>query len=472
MSNSSLINVANSMVRPRSIYFSSQDVPEYSDASTSVFYLNESIHAEDGFDLVFGVRGFGYNATATNISKKQGNNSLRVILFLHPPEYFYNPTTELFTQDSAHTQVHSKTYDIYYPDGLYGSFEDILSLLSNPENYIIPAGYKYDVRSNQQIIQKGSSIYENDVKLKLTWQSRDGGFSIHPELIDDEIMNYYENGGEILQAKQVNWSLFSIKITQNPEYPKLYNQLFYNRLSQNSDHPGFIPLYENVITGQNPQTGIDFVVTNNLYYSPSSFYGEQIFANSSMLYTWKTTPDTHLVEKLALAFPLTGYTRINFPYIHFGLPAFNPIFVDVMCNLETDNITVSNHERGLLLRQFVLGGSNSNTSFFQAYDTPRWNKMSSGREMIDSVRIAFRSEDDLWDFFNMSFYLELLVFESPKTYEFESTPELYMGDLPASDPITQNANENIRQRNPFGEHHGTLYLMDPKRAELKKRSRG
>jgi hypothetical protein len=111
------VSELDKMVRPKSIYVTSDLLPFDADASTATYGLQEPIMAQDGFDLVFGVRSFGFNASATNISYRQRNNTLLFEITYFPPIYVY--TGDGFNLNPSRNTIESKTFKIIYPDGLY-----------------------------------------------------------------------------------------------------------------------------------------------------------------------------------------------------------------------------------------------------------------------------------------------------------------------------------------------------------------
>lgn len=124
-------NKATEMIRTRKIYLTSDDVPDYGDVSNFTYTLRDPVYAQDGFSLVFGVTEIGFNATATNISGNQKNNSLKFIVEYLEPDYLvssYNPSANQSTAFTFITNpnagnVIEKEYIIYYPDGLYNTLD-------------------------------------------------------------------------------------------------------------------------------------------------------------------------------------------------------------------------------------------------------------------------------------------------------------------------------------------------------------
>jgi len=479
-------NKLDEMVRPRSVYLTSELVPPDADASSAIYQLSETVHAQDGHDLVFGVRSFGFNASATNISRKQQNNSLQIVLKLQTPKYKPTSTDPVqFILDPS-PDIETKIYNIIFPDGLYTT-DELFSMLSNVKNYQIPSGYKYDVLNYSDIITDSVQgvWYYNDIFLTLHFESVDGGFKVSPEFDGTSIKNKYytEDNTKCYSADSVNKKLASISIVRNPSEPGLYDLLFTNKHSDSKDHPGEVPQYETNLRGRNPPNEILFECKITLFDTGTTPDEPEVLdfvsvQNSLIVEKVIYYPDINIMTELSKKYPNQGFNTPNRAAVFYHTPLITPLYIDVLSDLETYNISMEGNLKGLLLRQFALGSENGGTSFFQYYDNPVFYKMSASRDVIDSIRISFRSEGGKWDFFNMEFFLELLVFEYPKEYlrrainaDYSNNAEQSRTELvKAYDDVT-TAMGPLHNSFPFrhvGNDLSVAVFKDPERSRLKR----
>lgn len=407
------------MVRPRSIYVSSDLIPFDADVSTATYSLQEPVVAQEGFDLVFGVRSFGYNASATNISFRQRNNKLLLRKKYVTPKYIYTASETFVTSPQEEKTV---DYYITFPDGLY-TIDELFAMLSDPTNYTIPSGYKYDVRFDGQyyIDYTIGNTFNNELFLHLIFTRTDGGFSVRPAIQNKDIINQYTvtgfSGGRY-SAENVNDILKSLTILPDPSSPELYNLLFTNRNTDSKNHAGEIPQFETNLQGTNPPTQIIFLITVNLYdtgKTPNQLEPlVTVNPQSGLIFYPVFDPDSNILFELNEKYPASGFLAPYRGARFYHLPNISPLYVDVISDLPTNNVTIEGGQRGVLVRQFALGGNNGGTSFFQNYENPVFFRCSHFKENIDSIRLNFVSEGNKWHFFNLEFFLEILVFEYPK----------------------------------------------------------
>lgn len=470
------VSELDKMVRPRSIYVSSDLIPFDADVSTATYSLQEPIVAQEGFDLVFGVRSFGYNASATNISFRQRNNKLLLRKKYVTPKYVYT-AQETFIQG---TQVEkTEDYFITFPDGLY-TLDELFYMLSDPANYIIPSGYKYDVRYDAQyyVDYINGTTFNNELFLHLLFTKTDGGFSVRPVIQNKDIMNQYTTAGGKYSADKVNNTLKSLTILPDPSSPELYNLLFTNRNTDSQNHAGEIPQFETNLQGTNPPTQISFSITMELYdtgKTPFQFESlSTVNPQSGMIFYPVFVPDFNILFDLDKKYPSSGFLAPYRGARFYHLPNISPLYVDVVSDLPTGNVTVEGGQRGVLVRQFVLGGNNGGISFFQNYENPVFSRCSHFKENIDSIRLNFVSEGNKWHFFNLEFFLEILVFEYPKkTLEKPLTSQYdVIGNssttgkgfyLPTEDEITSSMGHDHNSF-PFrhlGNDHSQIHFQDP-----------
>lgn len=480
------MSVLNTMVRPRSVYLTSESLSEDADATSAIYQLSEPVIAKDGFDLVYGVRGFGFNASATNISQKQRNNRLRIDLVFAPPKYIpvANVNGFTFALNYDLTEV-TKSYEIFFPAGLY-SIDEFFGVLSNSANYFISSGYKYDVTKTDDMVMNGLTLQPNEIPFTLHFQRSDGGFTVTPNY-QGVILNYYQSIdsagtlGNYYLAYEVNTSLTDVTITAVEDAPELYNLLFTNINSTSANHPALVPEFELNVSGRNPPSEIKFSIVNDLSGVTETVGGtsiqpsyEQISLMDTIQFDTFTYPDLYLLDDLNKRYPSLGFLRPNRGYRSYFIPNITPLYVEVQTDLETTNISSYGSRGGILVRQFLLGGANGGTSFFQQYDNPVWMKMSSSREYLDSMKVIFESEGKRWDFFNMNFFLELQFFEIAKQ---DINPEEMQGPnsdglrLPPNDEITMAMGNTAHNPFPFrrlSQDSGIAYYKNPKGSELKR----
>jgi|LakMenEpi03Aug12_release.lakeMendotaPanAssembly.Ray.scaffolds.fasta_scaffold72052_5 hypothetical protein len=478
------VSELDKMVRPKSIYVTSDLLPFDADASTATYGLQEPIMAQDGFDLVFGVRSFGFNASATNISYRQRNNTLLFEITYLPPIYVY--TGDAFNLNPSRNTIESKTFKIIYPDGLY-TIEELFYMLSNKENYNIPSGYLYDVRTPNSIINETNSWFPNDIFIYPNFVKRDGGFSVAPQFSNGYIINEYPyledpTNAQWVSAYLANKRLIRFKILPDTSSPELYNLLFTNKYSDSRDHAPEIPQFETNYQGNNPPISISFDTTVSLFDYDTSLNTKEasstVSPSDSLTFTVYYEPDAEILMKLDSKYPALGFLSLNRPARFYHLPDINPLYVDVISDLPSNNVTIQGGQRGVLLRHFTLGGNNGGTSFYQSYDNPVFFKSSSSKENIDAIRLNFQSEGNKWHFFNLSFYLELLVFEYPKTplqkpqltqaLNSSTTGNDYY--LPREDEITSamGPDHNSFPFRHLGNDHSRVYFQNSLDAKFKR----
>lgn len=480
-------SVIDNMVRPRSIYLSSELLPDDADASSGIYTLSEPIMAEDGHDLVFGVRSFGFNASATNISRKQGNNILEVEVTHSPPLYIpVDEGTQFLPNDES--APYKDNYTISLPDGLY-TVDELFAMLSNIDNYRIPSGYKYDILSPDHIIDYSRGIkYENNIWITLNFQRVDGGFRVKPKFIGPYIKNQYKTNAYFYSAFNVNPILLNIKIVRSSTSPKLYDLLFTNKFSDSTDHPGYIPQFETNIRASNPPPYINFILGCDLFDTGKTIADKEALEFVSVdesvqignIFLGEQL-ETAISETMNHRYPTLGYDQWDYKgFVFYHLPPLNPLYVDVHSDLETYNISIDGNLKGLLIRQFALGSVNGGTSFYQYYDSPVFYRMSSSRENIDSIRISFKSEGEKWNFFNMEFFMELLVFEYPKaSLSIESAQTYVQYHAQNSDGNNSvNSDEASTLSGPFhnsfpfrhvGKDTSIAFFRNPQRANTKRK---
>lgn len=481
-------NELDKMVRARSVYVTSDSIPFDADASSAIYQLQEPVTAQEGFDLVYGVRAFGFNASAMNISRKQRNNVLTFETTMLSPQYVYNTSTTNFDLDYNQELV-IVTYDVHFPDGLYTT-DQLFFMLSNEQNYTVWSGYKTDVLSNEKFIydNNGASRQLNNLFLKATFGRTDGGFSVAPEISSLAINNRYFNSTKTEQwsAFQVNYQLQQFAIVRNESSPGLYDLLFTNEFTDSKDHAPEVPQFESIIKGNNPPKKIIFQITNNLFQPDAAITSTTILPatvspQTSMEYEVTYLGDDQIMDQLAQKYLANGFLYPNRPARFYHTPSINPLYIDVISDLPTLSLTSDGGQKGILLRQFALGGDNGSTSFFQQYDNPVFYRTSSSKENIDSIRLNFVAQGNKWSFFNLEFFMEILVFEYEQegvqinpfqqgTQYMNSSVSGNQYHMPSEDEITSSMGptHNSFPFRHLGNDQSVVYFQDPLQAKLKR----
>jgi hypothetical protein len=480
-------NELDKMVRARSVYVSSESLPFDSDVSSAIYQLQEPIAAQEGFDLVYGVRAFGFNASVTNISRKQRNNTLTFETNMSPPEYIYDDELNIFVVNGDTTPIVTK-HKVSFPEGLY-TIDDLFAMLSSEQNYAIFSGYQIDVKSYQPYYENldQGTTEPNKLFIKASFSRSSGGFTVKPEISSSTIINIYVSNitptSDVTNSGyQVNFKLHSFSIIRDPDDPGLYDLLFTNLYTDSKDHAPEVPAFETIIKGRNPPQKITFNTTIDLYdisTGSSSTLLEAVSPQASMTYVVNYEGDEDIDLKLASKYPSNGFLAPYRGARFYHLPLINPLYIDVISDLPTMSVTTEGGKKGILVRQFALGGDNGGTSFFQSYDNPIWYRTSSSKETIDSIRLNFQSEGNKWNFFNLEFFLELVVYEYPQ--QSIQTPDLSSSMnsntsgrsyyMPSEDEITATMGPD---HNPFpfrhlGNDQSVVYFNNPLDAKLKRR---
>lgn len=429
-------------VRPKLLYISSENVPYDADSSSSTYQLKESIIAQDGYHLEFGVRSFGFNAAATNISKKQNNNILIIKVYFFSPLYLYSRGENIFYQNPSPEYIES-TFELVFPEGLY-TVDDLFSLLSDENNYSIDAGYKVDVTSLDEFVENNGQLVRNALKLSLNFTRSTGGFTVGVKITDQEVVNNYlyeENSqSRYLSAYEVNYRLKGLSIVRDTVNYGLYDLLFTNKITA-PDHPGYIPQFEMNIRNKNPPASIDFNILVSLFFQENVPEQSSDYLSPMNSFIFDTTYDTELntLEQLDKKYPSLGVLEKNRGARFYHLPDINPLFVDVISDLPVSNVSTSGASKGILVRLFSLGSNNGGTSYYQSFDKIVMYPISSSRDIIESLRLTFQSEGGKWNFFNLDFCLELYICEKSKEGFIQNNEDgaNELQSMPISDDVTR-----------------------------------
>lgn len=418
--------------RVRSIYLSSENIPEYTSSDRVNIYLGSNVAAEEGYDLAYGIRSLGFNSTAFNISEGQKNNRLvfrryvdqtyvtRVVQY----DYLNNVNTHRdLTADQRTNLPTSYTDDIIVPDGHY-TFEDLLAYLSDSDLTVISSGFVNDPAKDWR-------DQSNMIQIEFSWTATVGGFTIGLKNAQNTTPTRLTDPLTAVDYDIRNYSPFlqGVSIEPHIRYPGLFDILFTNFNSTVESIPISTPPSVSR-RGLNPPAGIYFhmametdIVTPVVpavlaEVIPFSFTGNITELGNETIY------DTALG-----IFPSKYKTSY---YTAYSRPRLEPVYVDISISLPNPSIDERGH-RNILSRIFTLGSDKGNTSMFQYWDTPKMNVLD-GISSFNNIQLEFSSESDRWNFFNLEFSIELYVCE----YLIENVMEFMKSDveMPQSDPIS------------------------------------
>jgi len=476
-------DLTDRIIRPKRLYLTSEDIEDFNSSASCRFTMTESISAEEGFRLVYGLKSFGYLATANNFSERQQNNRLNLVLNYLEPQYLWNSTTSHFDINHHAGARRAQAFSFVIPDGFYPTLDDLFQVLNDPKINQIPSGIKYDVivtadRHSQRVTDP------NNIPLLLIWSVEKYGFSISTQLgLGYEIKNDYRAGGLVLQAHEVNPVLESLEIVPGDnDTNKLYNFLFTN-LNSEENMPANVPA-SLPFKGSNPPEEVIVDLTAPLSYvnaiiNPVDFVDpmEDFFYHWHFEHT-PTLDTTFLKDEPnpSVVFPCYALGYRNLPLQIWYTPRLAPLYVEIDTSLETHNLTVDGYASNLLFRHFPLGADNGARSFFQSWDQPVFHHMRSARNQIDSIKIDFVCESNKWDFYNLNFFIEILIYEAPDEEELLTFDEQNFV-VPGEDPMTAGLQQYSNKfSDPFpiqttSGHQGVLRLGSSRSGELKKRRR-
>lgn len=483
MNNNQNINFAsdiNTKIRPKRVYLTSDNVSDFTSSSRTTYILKENIIAEEGFNLAFGIGSLGLKASAYNISSYQNNNKLLITYSYKLPiwipvkeddhyTYTKNPTVwnTALSDLKPDEQIASESHIITLPDAYYPSLSAIFDYLNRQINVFIPSRVKRDI--NRDLVTSPEKFNDlNDVPISLIFNETDFGFriSVRMGVQDNEknyfadIINFYEHyeadveTPKGLEAYFVNNRPVSIEIKPAPG-SSLYELLFKNLSSTLHKSPG-CPSFVNESTLHNPPTSIYFSLVNK--------FGTTTEPNATNPFVLQTNneptisdpdetlnfqgfflPDTDLADKIYNASSKTILSNyVNYPLTIYCKPALNPIYININTDLETHNFTDDGTSSNTLIKQFVPGNTIGVTDFYEKWENPIWH--STLRQNINSISLSFESEGNKWEFFNLNFVLELILFEYPEGNEISQYLDQVF-DVPSADPTTTYLNQYLGSMN-------------------------
>lgn len=475
----------NTKIRPRRVYLTSDNVNDFTSSSRSSYILKENINAEEGFNLAFGISSLGLTASAHNISQRQENNKLLITLDYKLPlwipygdpdengyyDYQQNPEVWNNALDDIKLDepIRNQTFNISIPDGYY-TLSSLFDYLNSQLNLFITSKIKRDIHANvlQESIDK-----RNEIGIQFIFSETTFGYRIDLEMknqnlgkdSDTTVKNFYgsitqtaaENVNTGIDAYHVNYRPIGIKIQASPNAPHLYTMLFRNDSSTQFISPG-CPSFVNEGTLHNPPHYIYFDIQNFLNSTE----------NTNSINPWITENEVNNIDDTNLSFSYIGTFHpdeelnnlihkysgktipanfVNYPLTIYFKPTLNPIYVDISTDLETNNYTDDGVSSNILIRQFIPGNTNGVTDFYQSWNSPIWH--STLRQSINAITVNFESEKNKWDFFNLRFVLELIVFEYPEANEISQMVDQVF-DIPSADPTTAYLNQYLGPpQNPF-----------------------
>lgn len=485
MSNSlTKTDLLNSMVRPKRLFVSSEDVANYDDSGRCKFTLRESIIAQEGFRLAYGLKSFGYSATANTISEKQKNNRLLLEITYLEPEYIYKSGAWIYDQTPG-SIVRQMEYII--PDGYYATFSDLCQVLNNPLLNLIPSGLKINVMENEQL-RVEFDFPGNEVPIQFIWVPTPYGYFIDCKLSDEHLIkNDYTNNGVKLQAKEVNYRPDKVRFlpgnVDSPHY-KLYQLLFHNDTGTSSsalNMPNALGL-----RGINPPDAIVFEFQSTLSYDSAAidpvdfidpnenFHYKTYIESVDNMREFETEAQFDPLKNEGVISHFWGVGYQNTPFQVYFSPRLCPIYIQVNTNLETQNLTIDGYASNLLFRHFPLGSDQGAKSFYQSWDQPVMHHARSARNSIDHLDFHFEAESELWDFFNLTFNIEFIFYEIPDEEELPTYANEPI-QVPTEDMMTSQLQKySNRFHDPFPLRHtteesGTLIIGSSRSGHLKKR---
>lgn len=433
---STFVSVASSMIRPRLLYVSTEDVRPYEDAQQVTVSLRDQIVAEDGFKLVYGVRSFGFDTDVMNISSKQKNNMLSFTATYLNSELIYNYNSGTVSANPNYNQPpQQKTFTIILNDANYGTIQSLFDEINFQISNIVDCGWLRDVTKPKDSPQNSipfSFKFENPVPSQ---------FIIDLNNITIDTLESYTVQDVKYAAFKFASALIQLTIHPTSGSPGLFNLLFTNKKSSIPDKPVCLPSFS-LNAGQNPPDFIQFDITPSYYgtyaANPNDLSDNFVNVAENLVFYVLESPNEDLLNTENGIYPVPNYLNLdNLPYRSYHVPDLFPIYLDIKSTLENSNMTKEGLAKNLLARQFIVGSSNGNNSFLQNWDSPIYYILDS--RSITSIELKFESEGDKWNFFNLQFALELIVFE---VEEESSVPDFQepLFVMPGDDPLTSAVN--------------------------------
>lgn len=468
-------DLKHELYRPKRLYITSEDVSDFDDAGSCRFILKEPIVPAEGFKLVYGLHSFGYVATAYNISTVQKNNMLCFMLEYYTPQ-------KQFTNGAwiNSTPIQKRCYQkLVIPDGYYGTLSQLFSVMNNLQLTHIKSGLLKDVTKtsvtdpnsfNTMPSERFTLSDVNEIPFIILWSETEYGFQIDLSLPDDvEILNDYYNFTDAshIQAFEANIQLGALAIIPgDSDTQNLYNLLFTNQ--NDKENKGINITTAIPLNNVNPPPLIIFQINCPLSYDEGSTNPVDTVSPMDDFKYFVLTDDQsrQALGKLLAENPFDGSHETiesaavtntfilyaNVPFKSFYPPRLYPLYVELATNLETQNLTVDGYFANLLCRSFPVNADQGAASFFQQWDQPVMHHARSSRNAFDSIKIDFKSESDKWSFFNLTFFIELVFYETAEEEEMPQYQEQFF-QVPEADPMTTQLQQFSKSfSNPFPVH--------------------
>ena len=421
-------SIANQMIRPRILYVTTEKSNDAFNSSSCRVNLPDAIVPEDGFTLVAGLRSFGFNACAWNISEEQKNNRFIYQLTYKEPEFLYNPNnTPQLTQNPNYsptqTNYFTETVQVIIPDGLYQSLDELFTFLSRTDGEccFLKSGYE---RSFTEGAIDPSDI-TNFVSIPVLWKETSYGFSIELANSKSQIFSKYLIEGNEILSSQLASQIDSVFIGPDPDSPNFWNLLFTNNIQNMSPStPSYLRNKNGTI---NPPQGITFQIFDIVEsiqntrpsWAPLGEYNYHIIENGN----------EQNIDSSSGKYQIPTLPFHSIPWKSFSTPRLSPLYLDVACQgLSTQNLTNYGLAGNIFHRQFLSGANQGLEGIFQEFAYPIWYRLEN-RDQITQLTFSFTSESNLWVFYNMNFYLEIVFFEV-----LEEKTDSYVPYVPPSNP--------------------------------------
>jgi hypothetical protein len=464
-------SVADGMIRPRILYAATSHLSVDAFNSSSVrINLQKQIIPNEGFSLAAGLRSFGFNATAYNISEEQKNNILYLRLTYRNPLRKYVNGSQVVDSNSNYEDRETYTIDqkIIIPDGLYQTLSELFELLSSSSGglYFLWSGIYTDPENGP------NEPYNLDYQIPLTlkWEETSYGFSIAP--LRNNIDIYPKHGGEnmyeyIHQLEKIEILRFDPTNTTEKKSLRLYDLLFTNIVDNQSVGMNQSE-YANSVISKNPPDSIVFLIDK---YEEADTSLVNYFPLQNLDFDILEMPFKQ-IDSSQQKWQLSQLPYRSLPWKSFSTPIINPLFFDVICGgITTNSLTEQGDQSNLLHRQFLGGAAEGLTSSFQEFSTLIYMRFDY-RESIDHLELSFKSENDLWYFYNMQFYLEIVFFEVPEEQAEEQqifVPPIQEEEFTNAIQNYTNARSNLQSySNPIG-RQGVVFFSQSENRDKKRR---
>lgn len=441
----------------RTLYLSSEYIPEFQSSRVVSIPLVEYIHPSEGYDLVYSLKSLGFKSTAMNISDNLKNNRLRFEIYYDTTNvsYYYDinetiPANRIKqidpTTPTDFLPPDSSFIEIVIPDGHYTVNElfEILSTnsvvsnsteISTTSQMIIPSGYYRDYEGDRK-------SYHNIISMRVLWEETNFGYTIN--LVSDTSSHMKIPSGFLYSELYPNIIGFAILPSELDGYDALFNKLFTYLQTEIKNTPISNPQRR----GKNPHDGIDFL------------FNTDMIAMDALIPQDPTEADNVIIaglqwDKNSLYILERGNEKVYdtekgiFPnglpydpkkYTAFAKPILDPLFIEITINLPNASMDEQGNSN-MLTRLFTMGTSQGNVDLYQTWDNPKRTTLPNGQG-FSTINLSFDSQGGLWDFFNLLFLLEFELGEvqSQQLLNEIETPKDVV--VPPSDEIT-DANASI-----------------------------